>query len=1205
LDMQAPAQIGKYKVIERLGTGGMGDVFKVRDLDRGRVVALKVVREQQMEEDALARFEREGRTMTQLSHPNIISVLDSGRDGDMRFIVMEFISGVTLKEHLASSKDHRLSEKEALNFTRQIGQGLGHVHAQGIIHRDIKPSNILIAGDNHVKLTDFGIAKALALSTLTKTGDIVGTAAYMPPEQALGAGLDARSDLYALGCVLFEMVAGRRPFSGDNGARLIFSHINDTPCLPRRVALEISPALETVIFKLLAKDPDQRYQSADELVAALDQVESQTSPGEIAIQSVERRWAQLMIGRDEEMSRLRSRLDAILGGKGGLVFLVGEAGIGKSRLAQQLGAYAKARGVRVLGARGYHQGGRVPYQPWIDLIRAALKSVPATYLVQSVEDAVHYLVKLLPELVDVLEITPESASGPPGQQRAHLFDAVYRFILRLSQDNPLLLFLDDLQAFDGASVQLLDSIAQRVAPERILIVGAYRDGEVEEGTELAKLIVDMNRERSSETIPLNGLDAVQVAEMVRKTFGGQALPELEALVFEKSEGNPFFIEELLSGLLSEELITMGGEGWEVKELSPAHVPEGIRAILQEQLGRLSEPCRTVLSSAAVIGREFGFRNLEIITEMSEEELADLIDEALQEQIIVEVKVPGEETYCFDSALLRDVLYDEITPVRRHRRHLKVGRALEQLCAGRMDECVEALAHHFLEGKDISKAMEYAIMAGDKAAAVFAWRPARAHYELAMDLIAPGEIERRAAVLQKLANVTMPLNDYDAALDYAKSALSYYEELGDKLNVVNTHMVIQAIYGGGAWDGAREYHALEHLQQISNLLEGDPDSLEKGMVYQRSAHVYLHYGKPNQALIWAQRAVDLYNRLNIARGTALGTALTYTGQIEVGLTYSEGNWPGVRQLENVLISSVYGHELALTLALVRDVPRAKEWADRVYQQVVNSGDFFEGQLNRPLILIYTLLGDVNKAGSVVQVQEEVEGRTMLGCYFEDAAGIGFYYWRRGMWERAEAYLEQAIDTHESRKNIAAVGACSYVLGNIYLEQGDDAGAEKQLLRSLEICREGGNVLFELWVLPALVALNLRREEVEQAAALVDRGLELMKPDQNWYGLPALIHLAQGMVESAQEQWDEAEASYREALVVNQHYALPWDQAKTLHEWGLMCGRRGKRETAVEKVDQAQTLFEEVGAVKDAEKSASARESLELSGLARLRRRFRRG
>ncbi len=271
--------------------------------------------------------------------------------------------------------------------------------------------------------------------------------------------------------------------------------------------------------------------------------------------------------------------------------------------------------------------------------------------------------------------------------------------------------------------------------------------------------------------------------------------------------------------------------------------------------------------------------------------------------------------------------------------------------------------------------------------------------------------------------------------------------------------------------------------------------------------------------------------------------------------------------------------------------------------MDAGDFFEGQLNRPLILIYTLLGEVEKAGSVVRVQEEIEKQTMLGCYFEDAAGVGFYYWRRGMWERAEAYLEQAVTAHESRKNLAAVGACSYVLGNIFLERSDFAGAEEMLFRSLEICRVGGNILFELWVVPALVALHLMKEEIYQAETLVHNGFALLKPDQKWYGLPALMHLAKGMVESAKEQWRDAEASYQTAVALCDRYHLPWDQARTLHEMGVMYGRQGERDLAIQKLDQAAALFEKVQADKEVVKSLSAKESLALSGFARLRARLK--
>jgi tetratricopeptide (TPR) repeat protein/tRNA A-37 threonylcarbamoyl transferase component Bud32 len=1200
LKMYETFQGGRYKVLKRLGEGGMGAVYEAEDTQLNRTVAIKVVRSQELDEDSLTRFKREGETMTVLSHPNIVSVLDTGVEWETHFIVMEFIAGQSLQDFMASQPDRRIAMPLALNITSQITQALKHAHSLGILHRDIKPANIMIATDQQAKLADFGIAKTLGLATLTQTGDVVGTAAYMAPEQALGEGADARSDLYSLGCVLFEMVAGQRPFPGDNAARLIFNHINDLPSLPRRVAVEIWPTLEEIIFKLLAKDPNQRYQSPDELLEAIDHAEAQADPKVVAVQAAERRWGQVLVGRDDELALLRKRCDAILQGEGSLVFLSGEAGIGKSRLAHQLAVYAEMRSARFYTGRARHHKERIPYQPWIDVMRGALHLTSPDALTKLVEDSAQDLVKLVPELAERLGEVPEAPPIPPAQQRDRLFSAIIRIMVNLSRDTPLVLLLDDLQWVDETSLQLLNYMAQKIPSERILIIGAYREDELDSQSFLAQSVAEMNRERVSETLPIKRLNADQTSEKIRKTFGGQELPKLEVLAYEKTEGNPLFIEELLRSLLAEEYVELVEGAWQVKDLSQVQVPSGIRAVVQDRLAHLSEESRDVLTVAAVIGREFNFATFQAVVEMDEESLVELIDEALQAQILIERRIPGKEVYAFRDAPVKDVLYEGISTVRRIRHHRKIGETIERIRADELDGYVEALAHHFLEGNDPSKAVDYIVRAGDKAADVFAWQEVKERYETALELMGTEEIAQRALLLQKLASVTgSMLLDPDMSLSYAEAALELYEQLDDKRKVMDVHMKIQMLYLGGFWDGAREDEALKHLEAAAAISEQFPESMEQGLMFQRMAHIHLHRGEPAKTLLLAQKAADLFAKLGTPMGTSLGTALAYTGNIDEGVAYSLGNWEAVRKLNNPLITAIFGHELTLTLALARDIRRAREWGEKVLAKVLEAGIIFEAFLRRPLALIYVLSGEVDKATETCEAEEEIEQKTLAGCYFEDVAGIGLHNMRQGERKKARAYLEQAIAAHQERNTVAAVGGCSFALGCLDMEEGNYAQAEELLLRSLDICHNGGNVLFELWVLPVLAEMYLNLGQIEKTAEYVERGTELLAPDRNWYGLPAPLHTVKGMLASAQKKWEEAEEAFNQAVTINHQYELAWDEAKALYEWGIMFGQKRDKESAYEKLDKALVLFRSVGAKNDIEKTEAAKERLGGSWISRIR------
>ena len=255
---------GNYEVTGPLGEGGMATVYRGRRLSDGRDVAIKVLREQYAHDrDFVARFEREAQAVARLSHPHMVQVFDSGRDGNVHFIVMEYVEGEDLKTMLR--REHILSEKRAREIGAQVCEVLAYAHTQGIVHRDIKPQNILLTVDGQVKVTDFGIARALASAAITETGTVLGSVQYLSPEQARGLGVGQSADLYSLGVVLFEAVAGRLPFDGDSPITIALKHIHEPPPTPGHDGVPVNRETERIILKALAKDPRDRYRSAEEM----------------------------------------------------------------------------------------------------------------------------------------------------------------------------------------------------------------------------------------------------------------------------------------------------------------------------------------------------------------------------------------------------------------------------------------------------------------------------------------------------------------------------------------------------------------------------------------------------------------------------------------------------------------------------------------------------------------------------------------------------------------------------------------------------------------------------------------------------------------------------------------------------------------------------------------------------------------------------
>ena len=260
---------GRYELEELVGSGGMSSVYRAHDRLLERTVALKILHEQfTRDDDYVERFRREARAVAQLAHPNIVTVIDRGEQDGRQFIVFEYVDGMNLKELMA--QEGPLSPREAIELALQVARGLSFAHDQGLVHRDVKPQNVLLDGDGRAKVTDFGIAHAVDVDGMTITGTIMGTSNYIAPEQARGQPVDEQTDVYSLGCVLYELLAGEVPFDGDNFVAVAMRHVNDPVPSVRDARPDVTPRLDWAIRQAMAKDRNERFDSMADFAAELE-----------------------------------------------------------------------------------------------------------------------------------------------------------------------------------------------------------------------------------------------------------------------------------------------------------------------------------------------------------------------------------------------------------------------------------------------------------------------------------------------------------------------------------------------------------------------------------------------------------------------------------------------------------------------------------------------------------------------------------------------------------------------------------------------------------------------------------------------------------------------------------------------------------------------------------------------------------------------
>ena len=280
-------------------------------------------------------------------HPNIITIHDMGEYEGQPYIVQP-VMAVDVEELIEKVPEHRLPMEQVMRITKAVCQGLVFAHAKGIVHRDLKPGNVMLSEDGTAKIGDFGLAVAVDLSRLTQSGMMVGTVSYMPPEQAMGGKVSEKADLYSLGAMLYEMVTGRPPFVGDDSVAIISQHINTPPVSPAWHRADLPPALETLILQLLEKDPTKRPASAADVLQALETIDtdkiSKELLGEISTTTENPLYRKVFVGRESELKQLQSAFDGAVSGQGAMMMVVGEPGIGKTAVCEQMSTYVTLRG---------------------------------------------------------------------------------------------------------------------------------------------------------------------------------------------------------------------------------------------------------------------------------------------------------------------------------------------------------------------------------------------------------------------------------------------------------------------------------------------------------------------------------------------------------------------------------------------------------------------------------------------------------------------------------------------------------------------------------------------------------------------------------------------------------------------------------------------------------------------------------------------
>lgn len=1087
----AQEYLGPYRILGHLGSGGMGVVYRCEHSQTGELAAVKTVRTSMGA--MLASIRREIHALRRLRHPGIVRIVEEGVHKGIPWYAMELLEGNTLRSHLRQLKAQadtqtlqrpgvalepappgartatlvsmgtleegaptggglhaglRDSPEPAMELLKMMGQlcaSLMYLHGHGLIHRDLKPENVFIRPDGSPVLVDLGISaqfsgaqgrEELALEELG-----AGSVSYMAPEQILGELVDPRTDLYALGCMLYECVAGRPPFIGPSAASILEQHLHQRPVPPSRLVRWVPPALEHLILNLLEKRATDRVGYAGDVARPLRELggareEALPGPGARAYL-----YRPELSGREDVLTRLQAMLSGLVTEwRGSRVFIGGESGVGKTRLVLEFAREAARNKVRVvtghtsvLGSTGAATSASAPLHPFRPLLQAIADRCQE-HGAEETERLLGRWGRALwvyePTLAELPGpgLAPEPPQEDPQAARALVLGALKQSLFAFARRQPLLLIIDDLQWADELSLNLLQELqAEDFSRHGVLLICTYRLDEL--SGELSQLV----RGTGAVDITLGRLDARSARAMAAGMLALRELPSaLSGFLQESSDGNPFFIAEYLRAAIDAGLLTRGASGeWRLEQppgaasalASGLPLPRTLAALIEQRLAALDEQSRRVVEIASVLGREFAGEQLQGIAALDDRMGMDVLEILRVRQILEESE---RDRLRFVHDKVRELAYEAIPGGRRRELHHRAATFLAEH-AGVLPEQAPALAHHFAQAGIHDKASHYYGRAGDYARAAYANGQARAFYR------------------EALVSAQAVLREGAAPQDWVEVCFSLRERLGDMLALTGQQVEARAVYQdalahlpggtplqlsrlhrklGKSWETHHQYEeALRHYRASVDAL-GAPPQAGGGEWWQEwiqvhIAQILLHYwsARVEEMTVLAEQvrpALELHAtaqqraqffqmlaRVNFRREQYMLSPQT--------VQYARAAWETLEPVGDLAEVAEARFFYAFTLLFHGSLSEAEAQMRRAVAELERVGDV--AQRARGLTYLTVILrrsGRVAETQATAELSLSVSTEGQMADYIGAAkANLAWAAWRGGRMEEAERDARAAL------------------------------------------------------------------------------------------------------------------------------------------------------------------------------------------------------
>ncbi|MFH1335504.1 MAG: tetratricopeptide repeat protein, partial [Candidatus Zixiibacteriota bacterium] len=1027
----------RYQILQDLGEGGIGIVYRSLDRWTGKDIALKVLAADLVNPSLLESFKREFLMLSQLKHPGVTEVFDFGYSNPtgvigtpLPYFTMEFVDGKSLSESFPGLHNSFESSGEMEIFHHLVSQMcdiLEFIHLRGLVHCDLKPDNIKITG--HIfkpKILDFGLAEKAGSRRIKETK---GTLPYMAPEMFKEEPLDARTDLYSLGVILYELVTSKLPFSSDDPVKIVSAHLQQKPVSPLEINPHIPLFLNELILRLLEKSPAERPKDAHQVKKLLEQgfsihhKEERKTEHPYVQSLIGHIYSGSMVGRETESRRLEEHLKRATSSEGGFVLVSGEQGIGKSLLLQQLKVTCQLQGITVVDTN-CRQDQTIAYQPIIDICRKLLLCVEnqcSPPIIQNLKDILHRFREGC--RLDEDRAKDNIISGITESLNA-LHKDIHDTLVEITAALPLVIILDDLQWVDTSTLRFLEFCQSQNEWGKIIWCLAFREVTLKTDPLLQTFLTPGFEEKKIDLIKLSRFDLDGIRNLILSKFLRNKFPvEFFSFVHERTAGNPHFVVEVLKYLLEKNAVLLEDSHWmvDLNGLKKITIPGSIESVLTKNLKRYDDQILDFLGVAAVIGKRFSLNLIGELNPSDRKKASEILTMLTDHQLLIQKDDPvkGEKYYEFANQNLQTILYRRLKKSERILCHKMIGDLLERRLADEGDELVFELAYHYSEAEENLKAYRYALLSAEKMEQRYANQEALRYLDKALKLavrIPDEQIAREKrvqALLQKgdfckkvgelnqaekdyrtvlrlvqtssdlkmqvkvynsLAETYRLKHDYQKGISTLKKAMQIHQRVDEPVERANTLSYLGLLY----WTDSQYQNALDSFHKALEIDQKQESKSYRASTLNNMGLVYWSLHQYPEALKYFKDALSVYNDLGnqewIARThNNIGATFLFLGEFPQALAHL------LRSLE-LNEKATNQKEAAYNLENIGEVHRKMG-------DYINAFKYWERELNLALEINFT---------------------QRVGYIYINS---GISYFDLGNYKKAFEYFQQAKDTAE--------------------------------------------------------------------------------------------------------------------------------------------------------------------------------------------------